>query len=737
MYYHQLYPTLFALFFSCQIFSQNILDAHRLTSPVTFDGRADEAVWKEVPTINLQQQAPEFGKPGSERSDVRLAYDDDYLYLSGQFHLSDPSYYRGTTFKRDAMDGTTDFFGLAIDSYNDNENSLGFFTTPTGLRWDGTVFNDAQTEESMSIDWNTFWDAATVKTDYGWDAEIRIPWNSLQFQDVDGEIIMGITSWWYISAKNEVDIFPLIPNNWGSMSMWKPSQSQEIRFRGVYAKKPLYLTPYVLTGYQETHELDEEQGLYLKDKDPRFEAGLDLKYSINSNLTLDLTANTDFAQVEADDQQVNLTRFSLFFPEKRQFFQERASIFDFSFEEFNRLFYSRKIGINDDGDPVRIYGGARMQGRAGKNDLGFLSMQTAAPFDSLNSENFTVLRMRRQAFNQFSYLGGIFTNRMDFNGKYNRSYGVDAILRLFGDEYLSAKWVQSFENGKSNEVLSLDPARIYLHWERRRYDGWAYQFAYSRAGRDWSPGMGFELRENFNSYRGEIGHGWLMGENEASKLLRMKAYAKGLLVKDFVTEKTQTGQVELGIETETKKGWAFIASVLPTKEYVNEAFDLGDAEIPVGDYNFTQATFTTFSPWGGLLGIFGIATVGQFYDGNLLSLNLSPRYKVSPHLNLEGFYQYNRGEFSDRGQSFTSHLARIKLEYLMDTKFSASAFLQYNSLDEVFVPNVRIRYNPKEGNDLYIVFNDLLNNNRERELPHLPKSESRVVVVKYTYTFVL
>ena len=711
------------------------MDAPKLNGPITLDGRVDESAWNQIPVLDLTQQLPEFGKLPTERSEVRLAYDDDYLYLSGVFHLSDSSYYRGTTYKRDAMDGTTDYFGLNIDSYNDNENGLGFFTTPTGLRFDATVFNDALTEESMSLDWNTFWNAAASKTADGWEAEMRIPWASLRFQDVNGETVMGITCWWYVSAKNEVNIFPLIPLNWGGMSMWKPSQTQEFRFRGVYSKKPLYLTPYVLGGYQETHELNDEENFYVEDKDPRFEAGLDLKYSLTSNLTLDLTANTDFAQVEADDQQVNLTRFSLFFPEKRQFFQERASIFDFSFEEFNRLFYSRKIGINDDGDPVRIYGGARLQGRVNNHDLGFMSMQTEAPFDSLRSENFSVLRVRRQAFNQFSYLGGIFVNRMDFRGKYNRAYGFDAILRLFGDEYLSAKWVQSFENGKSNEFLSLDPARVYLFWERRRYDGIAYNFGYSRAGKDWSPGMGFELRENFNSFRGELSHGWLMGEK--SEFLRIRAFTRGFLVKDFMTKKTQSAQIEPGVEMETKKGWGFNASIVPTKETITESFSLGDAEIPVGEYDFTQFKALAYTPFGSLVGFFADATVGQFFDGTLFSVNLMPRYKVSPHINLEGFYGYNRGEFLERGQSFNSHLARIKLEYLMDTKFSVSAFLQYNSLDEVFVPNVRLRYNPKEGNDLYIVFNDLLNSNRQRVLPHLPRSESRVVVVKYTYTFVL
>ncbi|MFQ5446653.1 MAG: DUF5916 domain-containing protein [Saprospiraceae bacterium] len=736
MFFTRLTLSVAVLLCSPFIFSQNvIIDAHRLTGEINFDGRVNEVAWQDVPLTEFKMQVPEFGQEPTERSEVRLAYDDKYLYLSGKMYLSDSSLYRGTTFKRDAMDGTTDYFGMAIDSYNDNENALGFFTTPTGLRWDGTVANDAQADTDMSIDWNTFWDAAAIRTPYGWDAEMRIPWTSLRFQENQGEAVMGITIWWFMSAKNEVAMFPLIPRNWGGMSMWKPSQTQKYRFRGVHSHKPIYLTPYVLGGYQQSRELNETETAYNAIRDPQIEAGLDLKYSLTSNLTLDLTANTDFAQVEADDQQVNLTRFSLFFPEKRQFFQERASIFDFSFENFNRLFYSRTIGINDDGDPVRIYGGARLQGRVNNHDIGFLSMQTEAPASGLHSENFSLLRVRRRAFNSFSYIGFIGTNRMDFRGDYNTTYGFDGIIRVAGDEYLTAKWAQSFEDGQPNDALSLDPARLYLRWERRRYDGLAYNLTFSRAGETWSPGMGFEERENFSSLQAGVSYGILPGEK--SKILNWRAFVNGQVLRNNDTDTIETAYIEPGIEFDTKKGWRTTASLRPTHEYVPEAFDLGDVVVPAGEYDFTQFSAFVFSPWSGLFGFFGTLNAGGFYDGTLFSVILSPRYKVSSHFNLEGFYQFNRAKFSERHHEFSSHLGRLKLEYLASTKFSVAAFLQYNSLDKIFIPNVRLRYNPREGNDFYIVFNDLLNSDRQREWPHLPRSDSRAVLVKYTYTFVL
>lgn len=739
---NSLLSLVFFLFVASFSFSQNIIDAQRITGEITFDGNANEVAWDAIKPLDLKMQIPNLGDDPTEKGDMFLAYDDEYLYLGGRLHLSDSSYYRPTTYKRDAFDGTTDYFGMVIDSYNDKENGIAFFTTPTGLRWDGVVWNDAQAapgEFPVSTDWNTFWDAMTVKTDYGWSVEMRIPWTSIRFQDDNGTVVMGMVFWWYIAAKNEVGMFPLIPMNWGDWSAWKPSKMQEFRFEGVYSKKPLYLTPYVLGGIQQTKDLNEEETEYTTDNDPTFEVGLDLKYSLTSNLTLDITANTDFAQVEADDQQVNLTRFSLFFPEKRQFFQERASIFDFNFEQFNRLFYSRKIGIDDDGNPVRILGGARMVGRVGKFDLGFLNMQTAKS-DELNSENFGLLRLRRQLFGQNSYVGGIFTNRLGFDGNYNSTYGVDGIFKVVGDDYLNVKWVQSFEDSLDNEIASLDPSRIFVRWEKRRTTGFNYSATYSRAGKDYSPGMGFELRENFTSLAGRIAYGNL-GKAD-SKLLSWQVWLEGSRVADNTTDTVATANAMLGLQAASKGGWGFYGTLNYNHEYIDEAFELSEAdspsglaEIPVGEYDFLNIQGTLSTPFQYYFVVISTLQAGQFFDGNIFSIDFAPRLKVSNHLDLEGYYQFNRANFSDRNQMFTSHVARLKALYMMNIKFSVAAFIQFNSLGEAYTANIRLRYNPKEGNDLYIVYNDLMNSNRDRELPNLPFSSEKAIVLKYTYTF--
>ena len=729
---------IFSLFLQIGFPQTTPIPAHRLTGKIVLDGKIDEAAWHNIPPIIYKTQVPEFGKDPSEEAKVLLAYDDKYIYLAGNFELSDPSLLRATTYKRDAFDATTDMFGMAIDTYLDKENALGFFTAPTGLRWDGTVWNDAQGGDDfasipLSLDWNTFWDVATTQSESGWSAEIRIPWSSLRFQDDDGTVIMGITSWWYIAAKNELAMYPLIPLKWGMMSAWKPSQMQEFRFEGIYSQKPLYIAPYILGGFQQDFDLDESETAYHSTNDPTYEAGLDIKYGLTNNLTLDLTVNTDFAQVEADDQQVNLTRFSLFFPEKRLFFQERASVFDFRFDSFNRLFYSRRIGLNDDGEQVRILGGARMVGRIGKSDIGFLNMQTGKKGDE-PSENFGLLRLRQQVLNSNSYIGGILTNRTDFEGKYNRSYGLDGILRLFGDEYLTVKWAQTFEPDKANEVFSLKPARIFLDWERRRYDGFSYRLTMSRVGEDYAPGMGFELREAFTSFAPKISYGWIPGEK--SKFLRYQFYSKGFWLRNRLSDKVETARGTLGLEFETKKGWFGNISLVRNQEFVPEAFDLSDeVDIPVDTYHFWQFQGFGSTPFSNLVSTFFNFNIGEFYDGKLLSFGLVPRIKLSAHFDLEGFYLLNFADFDKRNKQFTAHIAQVKMQYMLNTKFSVAAFLQYNSLEKIYVGNVRLRFNPKEGNDLFIVYNDLLNSKRDRELPRLPFSSSRAIVFKYTYTF--
>ncbi|MBW6500573.1 MAG: hypothetical protein K0B05_04185, partial [Bacteroidales bacterium] len=265
---------------------------------------------------------------------------------------------------------------------------------------------------------------------------------------------------WHFSSQVNAQVSPGFASPY-----YKPSLSKVIEFEGLKPRKPVYVAPFIIAGVGQTNVLKEDESGYKMNSTPKLDAGGDIKYSITNNLTLDLTVNTDFAQVEADDQMINLTRYSLYFPEKRIFFLEKSDVFDFSFLQGDNLFYSRQIGLYS-GNAVRIYGGARMTGRIGKLDLGFLDMQTEK-FKDNPSENFGVLRLKRSVFNHNSFIGGIFTSRLGMNGTYNIAYGLDGQFRVKGNDYLILRMAQSLEDESDKKILELTPAKLLFQWQRR------------------------------------------------------------------------------------------------------------------------------------------------------------------------------------------------------------------------------------------------------------------------------
>ncbi|MGD2091004.1 MAG: DUF5916 domain-containing protein [Candidatus Aminicenantes bacterium] len=717
----------------------------RIGGKVKFDGLSNEAAWKGIKPLPAVMQIPHFGNPPSQETEFLLAYDDEYLYLAGRLYESDPAKIQGASKKRDTFRANNDQFGIIIDSFNDKENALYFFTTPTGLRTDMAIANDAQGDDPLNISWNTFWDVKTVVNRQGWFAEIRIPFSSLRFLDQDGQVVMGITIFRWIARNYEMVIYPAFPQSWGPLSWVKPSQAREMVFNGIYRRKPLYIAPYVLGGLEQTFALDDTGTSYKRNDEPEYEAGLDLKYSISSNLTLDVTVNTDFAQVEADDQQINLTRFSLFFPEKRLFFQERSGIFDFSFDGLNTLFYSRRIGIYGN-KAVRIYGGIRMIGRVGSWDLGFLSMQ-AASMEDLPSENFGVLRIRRQVLNPNSYVGGMVTSRIGMNGAYNIAYGVDSILHLFGQDYLKLNWAQTFEKDQGNKLASPESARIHVNWERRTIKGFAYSLDFSRAGKSYNPGIGFETRQDFTRFGDRIMYGWMPGKK--SQLLSHSIFFDGVLFLQNSDRAVESAAIGPGYEYTTKSGASGIFAIKQYHENVSQGFSFsgGDnnndgsdsPDVPADKYTFYGLEATYISARGKLFRGVSELYAGGFYDGWRLSLVISPQWSISPDLELTGTYQFDHIEFPDRGKQYNSHILRLRIIAMLSTKFSATTFIQYNNTIDTVIANLRIRYSPREGNDLYLVYNEGFNTNRltKEILPPFPFSRGRTILLKYTYTFKL
>jgi len=723
---------------------QDPVKIKKIDGQIVFDGNPSETVWGNTSSFSLVQFRPNFNSDPSEASEVRIGYDDHFLWIGANLFMNDPSKIFQASKKRDEMLFDYDAFGIILDTYNDNQNGLAFYTAPTGLRTDYAISNDASGGDFgfsfMNTSWNTYWDVKTTIDEKGWHLEMRIPFSSLKFKTTDDIASMGLIITRNISSNNETDTWPALDPKYSWNAMFKPSLAATIEIEGAKPSRPVYISPYVIGGLSWDWKMDDPEAEYIKDDPyPRrmANAGLDVKYNINSNLTLDLTANTDFAQVEADDQRVNLTRYSLFFPEKRQFFQERSDLFNFSLGGFSdNLFYSRNIGISG-GTPVGILGGARLTGRIGNWDMGFLDMQTAS-HETTPGENFGVLRMKRQVINQNSFVGGIFTSRLGMNGYQNLAYGVDGTFRVFGDDYLTVKWSQTYDNELSNKMTSLDPSFIIANWERRSEKGFAYMLNYIYSGEMFKPGTGFVMRGGVQGINGRVLYGWLPGEK--SKLYRYNISLTAEQYNNLSDGKLESMQISPSLELSTKKGIFSMLTAEIQKEGVAWDFNLSDSiKISAGNYTFTTGQLMIGTTNTKKISYNLFINAGQFYDGVRAGTNARINFNLSSSFNLSATYSYNAIRFHERAVNnrLDIHSVNLRALYMLNTKLSATFLVQYINTEDQLLTNFRLRYNPREGNDFYFVYNDNRGISNRIVNNESPAFYNKTIMVKYIHTFIL
>jgi len=606
----------------------------------------------------------------------------------------------------------------------------------------------------LNPSWNTFWDVATTQDENGWYAEMRIPFSSIGFQNNDGITEMGMIVYRWIASSNERHIYPAIPPNW-SMGNAKPSQAQDVILKGVESKKPLYLTPYVITGRNESNDLNDAETEYINNSDFEREIGFDLKYNVTSNLTLDLTVNTDFAQVEADDQQLNLSRFSLFFPEKRQFFQERAGLYDVSYGR-NRLFYSRRIGLDNNGNPVRILGGARMTGRIGNWDVGMINMQTGKS-DILSSENFGVLRLQRKTFNDLSVIGGIFTSRTGTDGTSNYVYGIDSETNLGGDLYLELLGSQTLDSelSDSRRTNFAKTSSLRAAITLRNSIGFNYRFVVNRTGEDFDPGIGFVRRTGNTDSFMRLAYGWFA---PTESIVNRSSTSFVLYTQSENDSYDLLGRSMWGSwEVRFKQLGAMEFQIRYNNEILidNDDFNLlGKIHIPTGEYDTYQASFGYQTNEGRKLQTSIGFQYGGLYDGKSYGFEIQPKWNVNSNLELGGSYsqtQLEFDEFMSRGitipigkedeiatsANYIAHLGQLRAQYAFNKRMSASTFVQYSNVEELVGMNFRFRYNFSEGRDFWIVFNEQINTLRDEMVtPRVPLTQARTILVKYSHTFI-
>ncbi len=395
-----------------------VMTATRVEEAPTIDGRLEEPVWQGVPGVSeFYQKEPVEGEPATEATTAYILYDRAYLYIGVELLDSDPVQIRASELQRDSTLENDDSFGIAIDSHHDHRNGFVFRINPLGTRFDAVIRNEAS---NLDQAWDEQWTAAAVRTEQGWSAEFSIPFKILRFSGAE-EQVWGINFERVIKRKNEFAYW----SGWDrDFAFNNISQAGHLEgLTEIRQAERLRIRPYLLAGVENfvaTPAGTEAVG----------EAGIDdLKYAVTSNLTADLAFNPDFGQVEVDAQQVNLTRFSLFFREKRQFFIEGADSLRMGVGLLHfgpppaEMFHSRRIGLSDAGEPIRILAGGKFTGKAGPYNLGFLNVQTN-DHQGQPKENFTVARFRREMLGR-SYIGGIFTNRQG-GGDFNRLAGLDA-----------------------------------------------------------------------------------------------------------------------------------------------------------------------------------------------------------------------------------------------------------------------------------------------------------------------
>jgi hypothetical protein len=531
-----------------------------------------------------------------------------------------------------------------------------------------------------------------------------------------------------IGRKFERHVFPAIPPNW-TLGAWKASQARKVLLYNIETKRPIYVTPYALTGYSREESLTSDNA-ELSNEKMILNGGIDLKLGLSTNYTLDISLNTDFAQVEADNFQANLTRFSLFFPEKRQFFQERASIFNFTLSGSNRLFNSRVIGLSDNGTPIPVLGGIRLVGRSKGLDLGLLNMITEGAHDSLGLSNFSVLRVKKRVINKNSFLGGIVTSQIN-NKVGNVAYGIDLVTRLRGQLFLTAKAGQSLD--KLFKAVK-DNSFFHVNLTKRATKGLGYSMGLERIADEFNPKSGFIQRKNILA-AGSISYGYFHPTSLFLRSVTPIFTTRIFLRNSDHTLETINNDVQLLFSL--KSGASSAVAFQKILDVLLDPFTIGkDYQIAAGTYNLDNFKIEFNTNQGRRLRVSLAAGTGTYYGGNQSGFSIAPSWNPSKYLEMRISYSANKIWFVDPAKTIWANIGSLNAIVAYNTQWSLSMLGQYNSLTNKLGLNCRIRFNQKEGNDLFIVFNSVntVDPDVESVNPLNPVS-SWSLKLKFTHTF--
>lgn len=683
--------------------------ASRIQNAPEIDGVLDEAFWQTIPVISdFVQREPVDGALPSERTEVRIAYDEGNLYFGFVLYDSQPELIRRSILHREGRIDQDDHIWIGLDTYNDDRNGYIFELNSFGTQGDA-LFND----ESMTLDdwnWEGVYESEARITSEGWTLEVAIPFTTIRFSDVEAPE-MGIAIRRAIRRKNEEVYWPHIPQEYRSgfmtVSQYATLSGLEDLSRGRYME----VKPFGIAGIQK--RAGEES-------DVLDDLGVDFKYALTSNLALDLTYNTDFAQVEADNVQINLTRFSLFFPEKREFFLERAGLFSFGKARDTEVFFSRRVGRTND-----IIGGGRLTGQVGPLSIGVLSLQTDDLSDGPNvvtpGANNSVLRLRADVMPRTT-LGGIFTSLQNGDG-HNRVVGVDTQVRFWNSSSLDAWWanVRDSDAGNSNAgavELTLQPERWY-----------SVTGNLQSVDENFDPSLGFVRRRDIVKYGGTLAY---TPRFESSPWARSLVTA---LVVDRIDgqDGNQQSSSQLSHNMLTFQSGNFVSlNVRRRFERLDEASSIQGRPLAEGDYEFFSADGSFRTNTSRTLSGSGNVSFGEFWNGDRTSYGGSLMWKTGPYLTLTGSANRNNIDLPVEDGSFSTTLVSLDVLGAVSRDLFANALVQWDDVSRVLRANIRIDWIHTPGSDLFLVLDtgyltgDLLD-------PRDPRWLRRTGVAKLTY----
>jgi hypothetical protein len=674
-----------------------VATATRARTPIVVDGVLDEAAWSDAPVLGgFVQSRPDRGLPATYPTAVRILYDDENLYVGAELTDPEPERLVIPSLEQDFESGNSDIFGITLDTFHDHRNAFMLLVNPKGAVKEAQDFDDSRQENAA---WEGIFTVRTRIRADGWTVEWAIPFTTLRFDPRRDPQEWGMNMMRRIRRLNEESYWaPLDQRD----RIHKMSKAGTLRgLSGIRGGRDIIVKPYAVTSRAEGGATSVGGPGWSGD------GGMDAKWGLTPGLTLDLTWRTDFSQVEVDQERVNLTRFSLFFPELRDFFTENSGVFSFgdisernyrsgsSLSSFT-LFHSRRIGLDADGHEIPIVGGGRLTGRAGGFEVGALEMQTRSA-QGLAAESFAVLRAKRTVSGVGDF-GAIAVNRQatDGSGTYNRTYGFEA--NLAPAKYLK---IDSYLAGVTDDAIGSDWAgRVWAGW---RDPFWDVSASVKRVGDDFVPRVGFVRRRGVRQGYATVGvHprptsvAWL---NEVNPFVEA----------DYVTDlngrlltRTLTGSVDVSY----RDGGSFSVDVVEDFERLDEPYAFRpDAVVPAGDYTFRAVSVSAGTSAGRPL--WGRVTLsnGGFYDGARTTVSASGQWRMDYHLSFDFSAERNSVSLPD-APDFAANVYGARATFAATTRFFTSAFVQYNALTEEVVTSVRLDYIHAPLSDLFVVLTE-------------------------------